>query len=182
MKKISLFLMLAVAGFAFSGCSKLADSLTVKVPVEATIELDIPAGSDLKTGGSIFYASETYNTGTDATVLEYKDRIKAIAADGGKAKITLPSGTSITLTNTVLQVRDDDTGALLIGWNFESKTYENNAEFTLGTPVSGSFDAFSAALDNGANLKVELTGDSGSFSGEWTLLFTIEMTVSAGIF
>jgi len=184
MKKLSFLAVSAVVLMAFSGCSKLADSLTVKVPVEATIDLDVPAGGgDLKTlGGRVFFATDTYNTGTDPTVLEYKDRIKGIAADGGKAQISLvPPFTSITLTNTVLQVRDADTGLILIGWNFESKTYQNNAELTLGTPVSGSLDAFSTALDNGANLFIEFTGDSGSMREAWILRYTILMTVRAGI-
>lgn len=184
MRKIAFVSFAAVTVTALSGCSKLADTLTVKVPVEATIEMDVPAdGGDLKSsGGHIFYASSTYNTGTDPTVLEYKDRIKSIAANGGKAKIVLsPPVTSITLSNTGLQVRNVDTGALLIGWNFESKTYDNNAELTLGTPVTGSYESFSSALDQGANVIVELTGDSGLFLEAWKLKFTILMTISAGI-
>jgi hypothetical protein len=184
MKKLSFVLISAVALIAFSGCSKLADSLTVKVPVEATIDLKVPAGGgELKSGGGhVFYSSSDYNTGTDPTVLKYKDRIKGIAANGGKAKISLIyPATSITLTNTVLQVRNADTGALLIAWNFESKTYVDKAELTLGTPVSGSLDEFSTALDEGANLIVELTGDSGSSQEAWSLEYTILMTVRAGI-
>jgi len=185
MRKIVFVSIAAIPMIAFSGCSKLADTLTVKVPVEATIELDVPAeGGDLKSsGGRIFYASSTYNTGTDPTVLEYKERIKEIAADGGKVRIELIQPiTSITLTNTVLQVRNVDTGVLVVGWNFETKTYENNAEITLGTPVTGSYESFSGALDQGANVIVELTGDHGTMVQGWKLHYVIQMTVVTRLF
>lgn len=174
----------AIALMVFTGCSKLAETFTVKVPVEATLELDVPAGGgdlNLK-GGRIFYASKEYNTATDATVLKYKDKIKSIAANGGKVKIKLPPAvTSITLTNTSLQIRDTDNGALYISWDFEAKTYENNAELTLGTPKSGNLSAFSTALDKGANLLVELTGNSFDYGDIWKLDLIIEMIVDTKV-
>jgi hypothetical protein len=184
MKKLSFVMILAITGIAFSGCAKLTENLTVKVPVEATIELDIPAGGDLKSGGGrIFSTSEVYNTATDPTVLEYKEKIKDIAANGGKIKLSLtPPVTSLNLSNTVLQVRNVDTGELLIRWDFEAKTYEGDVELTLGTPAEGGFESFSSALDEGANLIVEFTGNSGDYAAGWKLHFIISMSITTQIF
>lgn len=184
MRKLTLFTMAAITVITASSCSKLSESLTVKVPVEASIDLDVPAGGgDLKSSdGNIFFASASYNTGTDPTVLKYKDKIKSIAADGGKIKIVLPSPiTSVTLTETTLQIRDVDTGVLVASWTFEAKTYENNAEFTLGAPQGGSFESFSDALDRGANLMIELSGDSGDMNEAFKLNFLIQMAVNTKI-
>jgi len=177
--------MAAITVITASSCSKLSESLTVKVPVEASIDLDVPAGGgDLKSsGGRIFFASNVYNTGTDPTVLEYKDRIKSIAANGGKVKIVLPPPTtSITLTETTLQIRDVDTGALVASWTFDASTYENNAEFTVGAPQGGSYESFSDALDRGAYLVFELSGNSGDMTEAFKLYFLIQMEIQAGIF
>lgn len=183
MKKISFVTMFAIAVIAFPSCSKLAEKLTVDVPVEASIDLDIPAGGgSLKSGGKIFYSSESYNTATDENILKYKDRIKSIAATGGKLKLSLPSNiTSITLTNTAIQIRDVDTGALIVWWDFESKTYDNNAELTLSTPKGGSLKDFSSKLDSGANLMFEFTGNSGNYNEAWNAVLLVEMTVKAQV-
>lgn len=175
--------MLAITFIAFPSCSKLAEKLTVKVPVEASIDLDIPAGGgSLKSGGKIFYVSTAFNIGTNETTRKYKDRIKSVAATGGKFRFSFPAGiTSISLTNTVLTVRNVDTGILIAQWNFEAKTYDNNAEFTLSAPVGGSYQSFSTALDNFENLIIEFSGNSGKSTEGFKATYIVQMTIDSQV-
>ncbi|MFA6126497.1 MAG: hypothetical protein WC699_04260 [Bacteroidales bacterium] len=84
-KTRSILLALALVLVAFSSCSKINDALTVKVPVDFTNDLqvhDSTSGLKSTAGFYFFQADATFNPSTDATVIQYKSKIKSITASG----------------------------------------------------------------------------------------------------
>jgi len=125
--KVLLFAALTLV-VGLTSCQKIQDSLTVTVPVDFTVDLNVEESTpDLKNGPFPFNATETLDPNDNADYAEYKEKIKSITP----SLITFTFNSlpqSITLYNATLRIGTDDEN--VTSYYLPQSTVSNSQSFT----------------------------------------------------
>ena len=181
MKTRAIFFGMAIVLLSFSSCQKIKDSLTVKVPVEFTSDMQVQA-SELKSS-ALFYnfqATATLNPSTNATVIKYKQKIKSITANGMSYTPTGLTG-DVKIWAAVLQIAGSNSAGnpIIINWNINNVTLKNGVKVTLPNPVTGAFSDISTLLDGTSDINIVWSGTQNVPVIKYTFTTTLEAEVLA---
>ena len=187
MKKHSILLGLALGLISFCSCSKINDALTVKVPVDFTTDMQVmDSTAGLKTSSKTywFYASATINPSTNATLAQYKSKIKSITASGISFTPTGLSG-DITVKNAELFISNASLthiDGLSVRWRFSSLTLKNGVKIDLPKPTdpfTGIIEGISTMLDDDQDIFIGWKGTQSTPVNTYTFSTTMKAEVTA---
>ncbi len=176
--KVLLFAALTLV-VGLTSCQKIQDSLTVTVPVDFTVDLNVEESTpDLKMGGIPFRASETLDPNKNEDYMEYKEKIKSITPK----LITftfknLPQ--SITLHEAVLDIATDVNNSINFYLPLET-TVSNSQSFTWAI-TQAQIDKLKGFFDSGQPIMVDWIG-TASENISYELSVLIKTDVKASIF
>lgn len=182
MKTRSIIFVTALVLISFSSCSKIQDSLTVKVPVEFKNDLQVKSTTPgLKSGPYSFSSDAEFNPSTDPTVVQYKAKIKNIEASG---IAYTPSGLSedVLIIEATLIISDglyDDTYSNRILWKFGDLKLENGVKVDLSTPDHGTLADLSTLLNGNQTIYVYWSGTQDTPVDPYTFSTTLKAEVTA---
>lgn len=153
---------LALVLISFSSCSKIKESLTVKVPVEFTNDIQVKAGtSGLKSSLEYeFMGVVTFNPSTDPTIIKYKQKIKDITINGISFTPTGLTG-DVTIQSAALAIKAGLGGMpedYKIVWILPATTLKNGVKVDLPTPSAGTYADISTLLDGDQELSIMWNG------------------------
>lgn len=176
MKKTIFLLLIPALIFSLGSCQKIKDSLTVDVPVEFYVDLEITTGSDLKSSGGAFLATETFDPAGSDDLEEYLDKIQGYTLTGMQGTVEGLTE-QVTLITAQLSVSNS---TKTVQWSFSDLTINNGSMLSL-TNDNGQWTTISEMLSEMQVITVSFGGLADKPGVVWSLICHFEALVKAGI-
>ena len=176
MKKTLFLLLIPAIIFSLGSCQKIKDSLTVDVPVEFDVELEVTTGSDLKSNPGEFNASETFDPAGSDELENYLEKIQGYTLTGMQGTVANLTE-ELTLINALLTV---STETQSVQWSFSNLIINNGSLVSLPND-SGQWTTISEMLIDMKIITVTFSGVADKPAVVWSLICHFEALVKAGI-
>ncbi len=177
MKKSIFLLLVPAIIISLGSCQKIKDSLTVDVPVEFEVDLDVTTGSDLKSNPGVFFAEDTFDPAGSEELEEYLEKIQGYTLTGMQGTVEGLTE-QVTLITAQLSVSN---GTETVQWTFSDLTINNGSVLSL-TNDNGQWTTISEMLSEMQVITVSFGGLADKPGVVWSLICHFEALVKAGIF
>jgi hypothetical protein len=176
MKTRNLLILLPIVALTLGSCAKIKEALVVKKDVTFTVDLPVSVSEPLKSTGTYFNVSRTFDPIEDATVASVAPKLESLSLNSLTITMNEISDAPVTLRNSVLSVMAQ-TGEGLFAYELDG-TYNDGFSVTITGEV---LDRIEDTLSDLFAITVYLQGFTDKSPVSFTLSTILDTEVSVRI-